>query len=202
MTQKRTKDSSDGEWEAVATSRDYGFPRKLIFGIFTDPKKAIKFFSPERAARSSSSARPSIFCRESWARRVVAVPTRTDVPSADDDPLNRPNELTGARGAPWPLRTVVVCEAPRATGGAFSQSLRAADGAAETSSGHSPSRIGAAARGREAPPRPYSESPSCARSGARGRRPRTVASLIREARRRWHDRGERLGAGRSTDAET
>jgi len=51
MNQGRTKDSADGTREPVQISRDYNFPRETIFGMFADPKKAAKFFSPEGAVK-------------------------------------------------------------------------------------------------------------------------------------------------------
>jgi uncharacterized protein YndB with AHSA1/START domain len=51
MNQRWTKESTDGERDAVKISRDYDFGRELVFSMFTDPKKAVKFFSPEGAAK-------------------------------------------------------------------------------------------------------------------------------------------------------
>jgi uncharacterized protein YndB with AHSA1/START domain len=51
MNQKWTKESTDGERDVVKISRDYDFPRESVFSMFTDPKKAVKFFSPEGAVK-------------------------------------------------------------------------------------------------------------------------------------------------------
>jgi uncharacterized protein YndB with AHSA1/START domain len=51
MNQKQTKGSRESERDAVTISRDYDFPRESVFGMFTDPKKAVKFFSPEGAVK-------------------------------------------------------------------------------------------------------------------------------------------------------
>jgi uncharacterized protein YndB with AHSA1/START domain len=51
MNQKWKKESTDGERDVVTISRDYDFPRESVFSMFTDPKKAAKFFSPEGAVK-------------------------------------------------------------------------------------------------------------------------------------------------------
>ncbi|MGA8303863.1 MAG: SRPBCC domain-containing protein [Thermoplasmata archaeon] len=49
MNQKWRKESTDGERSAVKISRDFDFPRESVFNMFTDPKKAAKFWGPEGA---------------------------------------------------------------------------------------------------------------------------------------------------------
>jgi uncharacterized protein YndB with AHSA1/START domain len=51
MNQKWRKESTDGERTAVKISRDYDFPRESVFNMFTDEKKAAKFFGPEGAEK-------------------------------------------------------------------------------------------------------------------------------------------------------
>jgi uncharacterized protein YndB with AHSA1/START domain len=51
MNQKWAKESTDVERDVVKISRNYDFPRESVFGMFTDPKKAAKFFSPEGAVK-------------------------------------------------------------------------------------------------------------------------------------------------------
>ena len=51
MNPKWKSEATDGERNAVEVSRDYDFPRKLVFDMFTDPKKAAKFWGPEGAVK-------------------------------------------------------------------------------------------------------------------------------------------------------
>lgn len=51
MNQKWRNEETDGERTAVHLSRDYDFPRKTVFGMFTDPKKAARFWGPEGAVK-------------------------------------------------------------------------------------------------------------------------------------------------------
>ena len=51
MNQAWRKETTDGERSAVKTSRDYDFPRDTVFKMFTDPKKAVKFWGPEGAVK-------------------------------------------------------------------------------------------------------------------------------------------------------
>ncbi len=49
MSEKWTSEATDGERSAVEISREYDFPRKSVFEMFTDPKRAAKFWGPEGA---------------------------------------------------------------------------------------------------------------------------------------------------------
>lgn len=49
MTRKGTTETTDRGGEGVAISREYDFPRATVFGMFTDPKKAAKFWGIEAA---------------------------------------------------------------------------------------------------------------------------------------------------------
>jgi uncharacterized protein YndB with AHSA1/START domain len=51
MNQKWSNEATDGERSAVKITRDYDFPRKSVFNMFTDEKKAAKFFGPEGAEK-------------------------------------------------------------------------------------------------------------------------------------------------------
>jgi len=51
MNLKGKKESTDGGRNAVRISRDYDFPRETVFRMFTDPRKAVKFFGPEGAVK-------------------------------------------------------------------------------------------------------------------------------------------------------
>lgn len=51
MSQKGTKESTHGGRDAVKLTRDYDFPRESVFHMFTDPKKAGKFFTPDGAVK-------------------------------------------------------------------------------------------------------------------------------------------------------
>ncbi len=47
MNQKWSKVSTDGERSAEKISRDFDFPRELVFTMLTDSKKAAKVWGPE-----------------------------------------------------------------------------------------------------------------------------------------------------------
>ncbi|MFZ1024370.1 MAG: SRPBCC domain-containing protein [Thermoplasmata archaeon] len=49
MNQTWRNESTDGERSGVKISRDYDFPRESVFKMFTDEKKAVKFWGPEGA---------------------------------------------------------------------------------------------------------------------------------------------------------
>jgi len=51
MNARGTKGSVDRERDAVTIFRDYDFPRESVFHMLTDAKTAVKFFSPEGAAK-------------------------------------------------------------------------------------------------------------------------------------------------------
>ncbi len=51
MNPKWKSETADGERNAVKISRDYDFPRKSVFEMFTDAKKAAKFWGPEGAVK-------------------------------------------------------------------------------------------------------------------------------------------------------
>jgi uncharacterized protein YndB with AHSA1/START domain len=51
MNQTWSKESTDGARSAVKISRDFDFPRATVFNMFTDPKKAAKFWGPEGAVK-------------------------------------------------------------------------------------------------------------------------------------------------------
>jgi uncharacterized protein YndB with AHSA1/START domain len=49
MNQQLRKETTDGGRSAVKISRDFDFPRESVFNMFTDSKKAAKFWGPEGA---------------------------------------------------------------------------------------------------------------------------------------------------------
>lgn len=51
MNPKWRNEAADGARNAVTMSRDYDFPRELVFGMFTDAKRAAKFWGPEGAVK-------------------------------------------------------------------------------------------------------------------------------------------------------
>jgi len=51
MSGKWSKQSNDGEREAVRIVRDFDFRRTTVFEHFTDPRKAAKLWSPEGAVK-------------------------------------------------------------------------------------------------------------------------------------------------------
>jgi uncharacterized protein YndB with AHSA1/START domain len=51
MNQKWRTESTDGERSAVKISRDFDFPRESVFNMFTDAKKAAKFWGPAGAVK-------------------------------------------------------------------------------------------------------------------------------------------------------
>jgi len=51
MNEEWKDEGADGERNAVSISRDYDFPRKSVFGMFTDSKKAASFWGPEGAVK-------------------------------------------------------------------------------------------------------------------------------------------------------
>jgi uncharacterized protein YndB with AHSA1/START domain len=51
MNQKWAKESMDGERSTVDITRDYDFPREKVFNMFTDEKKAAKFWGPAGAEK-------------------------------------------------------------------------------------------------------------------------------------------------------
>ena len=51
MNERTAKESTHDERSAVQISRDYNFPRSTVFGMFTDAKKAVKFWGPEGAEK-------------------------------------------------------------------------------------------------------------------------------------------------------
>ncbi len=51
MNQNWKNEAADGERNAVVISREYDFPRESVFAMFTDAKKAAKFWGPEGAVK-------------------------------------------------------------------------------------------------------------------------------------------------------
>jgi len=51
MNEKWKDEGADGERDDVKISRDYDFPRKSVFDMFTESKKAAKFWGPEGAVK-------------------------------------------------------------------------------------------------------------------------------------------------------
>jgi len=51
MNETSRQGASDGERNAVEISRDYDFPRESVFNMFTDEKKAAKFWGPAGAEK-------------------------------------------------------------------------------------------------------------------------------------------------------
>ncbi|MGB6501785.1 MAG: SRPBCC domain-containing protein [Thermoplasmata archaeon] len=51
MNQPWQKESVDGERSAVKITREFDFPRELVFTMLTDPKKAVKVWGPEGAEK-------------------------------------------------------------------------------------------------------------------------------------------------------
>jgi uncharacterized protein YndB with AHSA1/START domain len=51
MNQGWRKESTDGERTAVKISREFEFPRELVFNMLTDPKKAAKVWGPEGSVK-------------------------------------------------------------------------------------------------------------------------------------------------------
>ncbi len=51
MNQKWQNEAADGARNAVHISRDYDFPRKSVFEMFTNERKAAKFWGPEGAVK-------------------------------------------------------------------------------------------------------------------------------------------------------
>jgi uncharacterized protein YndB with AHSA1/START domain len=51
MKPKWSQESTDGERSAVKISRDFDFPRESVFNMFTDEKKAAKFWGPEGSVK-------------------------------------------------------------------------------------------------------------------------------------------------------
>jgi uncharacterized protein YndB with AHSA1/START domain len=51
LNQKWRNESIDGERGAVKISKDFDFPREVVFNMFVDEKKAAKFFGPEGAVK-------------------------------------------------------------------------------------------------------------------------------------------------------
>jgi uncharacterized protein YndB with AHSA1/START domain len=51
MNRNETQETTDAEREVTSISREYAFPRELVFKMFTDPDKAIKLYSPEGAEK-------------------------------------------------------------------------------------------------------------------------------------------------------
>jgi uncharacterized protein YndB with AHSA1/START domain len=51
MNQTRTKESMDGGRSAVKITREFDAPRRLVFDMLTDPKKAAKVWGPEGAVK-------------------------------------------------------------------------------------------------------------------------------------------------------
>ncbi len=51
MNQQPRKESTDGERSGMTISREYDFPRESVFNMFTDERKAAKFWGPEGAEK-------------------------------------------------------------------------------------------------------------------------------------------------------
>jgi uncharacterized protein YndB with AHSA1/START domain len=51
MNAKGRRESTDGGRAAVKISRDFDFPRESVFHMFTDSKKAARFWGPEGAVK-------------------------------------------------------------------------------------------------------------------------------------------------------
>lgn len=58
MTQTWKSEKRDGKRRAVAISREYDYPRPMVFGMFTDSKKAAKFWGIEGAVRRTFEIDP------------------------------------------------------------------------------------------------------------------------------------------------
>jgi uncharacterized protein YndB with AHSA1/START domain len=51
MKPKWSQESTDGERSAVEISREFDFPRESVFNMFTDEKRAAKFWGPEGSVK-------------------------------------------------------------------------------------------------------------------------------------------------------
>jgi uncharacterized protein YndB with AHSA1/START domain len=51
MNQKWSTETKDEEQSAVKISREFDFPREAVFNMFTDAKKAAKFWGPKGAVK-------------------------------------------------------------------------------------------------------------------------------------------------------
>jgi uncharacterized protein YndB with AHSA1/START domain len=51
MNRTWRKESADGERRAVKVSREFDFPRELVFKMLTDAEKAVKVWGPEGAVK-------------------------------------------------------------------------------------------------------------------------------------------------------
>lgn len=115
MTRMWTKESADGERNAVKISRDLEFPRQSVFEMFTDPERASKWFgSPEGAVRLAFEWDPrpggririvdryeGKVAETSWTILEMVVPERIVFES-----VTTPEGGT----APWEARQTVILE--------------------------------------------------------------------------------------------
>lgn len=115
MTKTWENESVDGERMAVRISREYDFPRELVFKLLTDPKKAAKVWGPEGSVKHVFELDPrpggAITIHDGDSERVFAKTSGTIVEIVPPELLVFKSATTPAEGtAPWEALQMVTLE--------------------------------------------------------------------------------------------
>jgi uncharacterized protein YndB with AHSA1/START domain len=116
MTREWKDESVDGERVAVKISRDYDFPRDLVFKYLTDPKKASKVWGPEGSVKHVFELDPrpggAITIHDGDAERIFARTTGTILEIVPPELIVFRSATTPSEGtAPWEALQTVTLEA-------------------------------------------------------------------------------------------
>ena len=145
MNQKGGKESMDGERTGVKICRDFDFPRKSVFNMFTDAKKAAKFWGPEGAVNLVFELEPRaggvLRIHDRNSEGITFRTSGTIVEIVDPELLVFRSATTPGDGAaPWealqrvtfdelgPKRTRVTAHVKILTAGAFTGGVESLEG--------------------------------------------------------------------------
>jgi uncharacterized protein YndB with AHSA1/START domain len=115
MTKEWKNESADGERIAVKISRDYDFPRELVFKYLTDPKKAVRVWGPEGSVKHVFELDPrpggAITIHDGDTERIFARTTGTILEIVPPQLLVFRSATTPAEGtSPWEALQTVTLE--------------------------------------------------------------------------------------------
>lgn len=122
MTTEGKDESVEEDRVAVRISREYDYPRKLIFELLTDPRKAVKVWGPEGSVKHRFELDPrpggAITIHDGDAERIVARTTGTILEFVPPERFVFRSATTPAGGTlPWEALQTVMLDAlgPRKT---------------------------------------------------------------------------------------
>ena len=104
MTKAWKNETADGERVAVKISKDYDFPRRSVFNLLTDPKKAAKVWGPEGSVKHVFELDPrpggAITIHDGDSERIFAKTTGTILEFVPPELLVFRSATTPAEGTP------------------------------------------------------------------------------------------------------